>query len=90
MARRFDTSDKLIHFTGGGEHLDDAFSKLRAIICRRPAYRQQPNDPWGTIGASPSREHFRVGCHAEFFTEQRAPTVVSCNRLESLRIILLV
>src|SRR5438067_4472638 len=33
MARRFDISDKLIHFTGsGGECMDDAFARLRAII----------------------------------------------------------
>src|ERR1700681_1954031 len=32
MARRFDISDKLIHFTGGGECVDDAFARLRAII----------------------------------------------------------
>lgn len=31
MARRFDISDKLIHFTGG-ECVDDAFTRLRAII----------------------------------------------------------
>lgn len=32
MARRFDISDKLIHFTGGVECVDDAFTRLRAII----------------------------------------------------------
>jgi hypothetical protein len=32
MARRFDISDKLIQFTGGGECVDDAFARLRAII----------------------------------------------------------
>ena len=32
MARRFDISDKLIHFTGGGECVDNAFARLRAII----------------------------------------------------------
>ena len=32
MARRFDNSDKLIHFAGGGECLDDAFTRLRKLI----------------------------------------------------------
>jgi hypothetical protein len=32
MARRFDISDKLIHFTGGGECTNEAFARLRAII----------------------------------------------------------
>jgi len=34
MARRFDISDKLIHFTRG-ESEDDAFAKLRTIIAER-------------------------------------------------------
>jgi hypothetical protein len=34
MAKRFDLSDKLIHFTRG-ESQEDAFSKLRAIIGER-------------------------------------------------------
>ncbi|SRR6266567_4662504 len=32
MAKRFDISDKLIHFTGGGQCADGAFARLRAII----------------------------------------------------------
>jgi hypothetical protein len=35
MARRFDISDKLIHFTGSGEPMDDAFARLKAIIRER-------------------------------------------------------
>ena len=31
MARRFDISDKLIHFTSGGECVNDAFTRLRVI-----------------------------------------------------------
>ena|SRR5436305_5885744 len=32
MARRFDISDKLIHFTGAGECVDDAFARWSAIL----------------------------------------------------------
>lgn len=32
MARRFDISDKLIHFTGAGQSPSEAFARLRAII----------------------------------------------------------
>jgi hypothetical protein len=36
MARHFDISDELIHFTGGGgECMDDAFASLRAIVRER-------------------------------------------------------
>ena len=59
MARRFDISDKLIHFTRGGECVDDAFSRLRAIIREG-----------GLIG---SHRMIRGGHRCVSFTEAPAP-----------------